>query len=109
MYGININRWLLGGLVAGVTAVLSAVLALHMIFKADPPQLSVALLPVALLGTALGFLPFNFARRIFMGSSGSYFLGFVIAALGIIGGARIAAVIEPAGRVRRAKSSRASR
>ncbi|MCB0051330.1 MAG: hypothetical protein KDE24_17495, partial [Caldilinea sp.] len=44
----------------------------------------------ALLGTALGFLPFNFARRIFMGSSGSYFLGFVIAVLGIIGGARIA-------------------
>ncbi|MFM7175355.1 MAG: glycosyltransferase family 4 protein, partial [Caldilinea sp.] len=30
------------GLVAGVTAVLAAVLALHMIFKAEPPQQSVA-------------------------------------------------------------------
>jgi UDP-GlcNAc:undecaprenyl-phosphate GlcNAc-1-phosphate transferase len=86
------------GLVAGVTAMLSAVLALHMIFKAEPPQLSVALLPLALLGVALGFLPFNFApARIFMGSSGSYFLGFVMAALGIIGGARLATVLMVVG------------
>ena len=41
------------GLVAGVTAVLAAVLALHMIFKAEPPQQSVALLPVAGVGTVL--------------------------------------------------------
>ena len=82
------------GLVAGVTAILSAVLAIHMIWRAEPPQLSVALLPLALLGTALGFLPFNFApARIFMGSSGSYFLGFAIASLGIIGGARLATVL----------------
>ncbi|GIK74262.1 MAG: undecaprenyl-phosphate alpha-N-acetylglucosaminyl 1-phosphate transferase [Chloroflexota bacterium] len=85
------------GLVAGVTAVLSTVLALHMIFKAEPPQLSVALLPTALLGVTLGFLPFNFGRRIFMGSSGSYFLGFVVAALGIIGGARLATVMMVVG------------
>ncbi|MFO7633875.1 MAG: MraY family glycosyltransferase [Caldilinea sp.] len=85
------------GLVAGVTAVLSAVLALHMIFKAEPPQLSVALLPMALLGVVLGFLPFNFGRHIFMGSSGSYFLGFVVAALGIIGGARLATVMMVVG------------
>lgn len=85
------------GLVAGVTAVLSAVLALHMIFKAEPPQLSVALLPSALIGVTLGFLPFNFGRRIFMGSSGSYFLGFVVAALGIIGGARLATVMMVVG------------
>jgi UDP-GlcNAc:undecaprenyl-phosphate GlcNAc-1-phosphate transferase len=82
------------GLVAGVTAILSVVLAIHMIWRAEPPQLSVALLPLALLGTALGFLPFNFSpARIFMGSSGSYFLGFAIAALGIIGGARLATVL----------------
>ncbi len=85
------------GLVAGVTAVLSTVLALHMIFKAEPPQLSVALLPTALLGVTLGFLPFNFGRRIFMGSSGSYFLGFAVAALGIIGGARLATVMMVVG------------
>lgn len=93
---MNTVNWLdgLSGLVAGVTAIMCAVLALHMIFVAQPPQLSVALLPVALLGAALGFLPFNFSpARIFMGSSGSYFLGFAIAALGIIGGARVATVM----------------
>jgi UDP-GlcNAc:undecaprenyl-phosphate GlcNAc-1-phosphate transferase len=64
-----------------------------MLYTADPPQLSVASLPVALLGAALGFLPANFAARVFMGSSGSYFLGFAIAALGIVGGARVATVM----------------
>jgi len=92
---MNTINWLdgLSGLVTGVTAILCAVLALHMLFTADPPQLSVAALPVALLGAALGFLPANFTARIFMGSSGSYFLGFAIAALGIIGGARVATVM----------------
>jgi len=93
---MNTVNWLdgLSGLVAGVTAILSIVLAIHMIFRAQPPQLSVALLPLALAGAAIGFLPFNFApARIFMGSSGSYFLGFAIAALGIIGGARLATVM----------------
>jgi len=90
----------LNGLVAGVTAILCIVLAIHMIFRAEEPQLSVAILPIALLGAVLGFLPFNFSPArlftsipIFMGSSGSYFLGFTIAALGIIGGARVAAVM----------------
>ncbi len=93
---MNTVNWLdgLSGLVAGVTAILCVVLAVNMIFSSEPPQLSVAMLPVALLGVALGFLPFNFApARIFMGSSGSYFLGFAIAALGIIGGARLATVM----------------
>lgn len=93
---MNTVNWLdgLNGLVAGVTAILCVVLAVHMIFRAAPPQLSVAILPVILLGVALGFLVFNFApARIFMGSSGSYFLGFTIAALGIIGGARLATVM----------------
>jgi len=46
------------------------------------------------MGAAIGFLPFNFSpARVFMGSSGSYFLGFAVAALGIIGGARLATVM----------------
>ena len=80
---MNTVNWLdgLNGLVAGVTVILCAVLAVNMIVIAEPPQLSVGLLPVALMGAALGFLPFNFApARIFMGSSGTYFLGFAIAA-----------------------------
>jgi UDP-GlcNAc:undecaprenyl-phosphate GlcNAc-1-phosphate transferase len=93
---MNTVNWLdgLNGLVTGVTVIIAAVLAIHMLFITEPPQLSVALLPLALLGAALGFLPFNLApARVFMGSSGSYFLGFAIAALGIIGGARVATVM----------------
>jgi UDP-GlcNAc:undecaprenyl-phosphate GlcNAc-1-phosphate transferase len=93
---MNTVNWLdgLSGLVSGVAAILCAVLALHMLFVTQPPQESVALLPLALLGATIGFLPFNFGpARIFMGSSGSYFLGFALAALGIIGGARVATVM----------------
>ena len=93
---MNTLNWLdgLDGLAAGVTAILAAVLVGHMLWRADPPQLSVAILPLALLGATLGFLPWNFSpARIFMGSSGSYFLGFAVAALGIIGGARMATVL----------------
>jgi len=93
---MNTVNWLdgLSGLVTGVTAILCSVLAGAMLFVAQPPQQSVALLPMALMGAAIGFLPFNFSpARVFMGSSGSYFLGFAVAALGIIGGARLATVM----------------
>ena len=81
----------LDGLATGVAAILSAVLAIHMIRVG---QYSVALLPLALLGATLGFLPFNFhPARVFMGSSGSFFLGFAVATLGIIAGARVATVL----------------
>ncbi len=96
LFMINTVNWLdgLSGLVTGVTAILCAVLALHMLFFAEPSQGSVALLPMALLGAALGFLPHNFApARIFMGSTGAYFLGYALASLGIIGGARLATVM----------------
>jgi UDP-GlcNAc:undecaprenyl-phosphate GlcNAc-1-phosphate transferase len=90
---INTVNWLDGmdGLASGVAAIMCAVLAFHMIREG---QLSVALLPVALLGATLGFLPFNFnPARVFMGSNGSYFLGWALAALGIISGAKIATVL----------------
>jgi UDP-GlcNAc:undecaprenyl-phosphate GlcNAc-1-phosphate transferase len=81
----------LDGLAAGVGAILCAVLAVHMIRQ---NQLSVALLPLALLGATLGFIPHNFhPAKVFMGSSGSYALGFALGALGIIGGARMATVL----------------
>jgi len=96
LFMMNTVNWLdgLSGLVTGVAAIFCAILACHMLFVADPPQQSVALLPLALLGATLGFLPFNFApARIFMGSTGAYFLGYTLAALGIIGGARLATVM----------------
>jgi UDP-GlcNAc:undecaprenyl-phosphate/decaprenyl-phosphate GlcNAc-1-phosphate transferase len=90
---INTVNWLdgLDGLAASVSAILAAFLIIHMILEG---QLSVALLPVALLGAVLGFLPYNFnPARVFMGSNGSYFLGWALAALAIIGGAKVATVL----------------
>lgn len=90
---MNTVNWLdgLDGLAAGVSAILSAVLAIHMYREG---QYSVALLPLALLGAVLGFLPYNFhPAKVFMGSSGSFFLGFAVAALGIIAGAKMATVL----------------
>jgi UDP-GlcNAc:undecaprenyl-phosphate GlcNAc-1-phosphate transferase len=90
---INTVNWLdgLDGLAAGVSAIMAAFLTIHMIREG---QLSVALLPVALLGATIGFLPYNFnPAKIFMGSSGSYFLGWALAALGIMGGAKVATVL----------------
>jgi UDP-GlcNAc:undecaprenyl-phosphate GlcNAc-1-phosphate transferase len=90
---MNTVNWLdgLDGLATGVAAIMAAFLAIHMIREG---QLSVALLPFALLGATLGFLPFNFnPAKVFMGSGGSYFLGWALAALGIIGGAKVATVL----------------
>jgi UDP-GlcNAc:undecaprenyl-phosphate GlcNAc-1-phosphate transferase len=90
---MNTVNWLdgLDGLAAGVAAILSAVLAVHMYREG---QYSVALLPLALLGATLGFLPYNFhPAKVFMGSSGSFFLGFAVGALGIMAGAKMATVL----------------
>jgi len=81
----------LDGLATGVAAIVSAVLAVHMVREG---QYSVALLPLALLGATLGFLPFNFhPARVFMGSSGALVVGYAIATLGIAAGAKLALVM----------------
>lgn len=90
---INTVNWLdgLDGLAAGVAAILCAVLAVHMYRVGQP---SVALLPVALLGATIGFLPYNFyPARVFMGSNGAFFLGYALGCLGIMAGARVATVL----------------
>ena len=88
-------NWLdgLDGLAAGVTAIAALVLFANAAFRLQPPQTSVALLPLALAGACLGFLPFNFhPARVFMGG-GAYTLGFALGALAIIGGAKMATVL----------------
>jgi UDP-GlcNAc:undecaprenyl-phosphate GlcNAc-1-phosphate transferase len=80
----------LDGLAAGVGAIVSAVLAIHMLSEG---QYSVALLPLALLGATLGVLIFNFhPARIFLGS-GALVLGYAIATLGIAAGAKLALLL----------------
>jgi len=92
---VNTVNWMdgLNGLAAGVTAIACAMLFIHMVLRSDPPQTSVALLPLALAGTCVGFLPWNLSGRVFMGSSGAWFLGFTLGCLAIIGGAKVAAVL----------------
>ena len=93
MGAINTVNWLDGidGLATSVAAIVAAVLAILMLRQG---QHSVALLALALLGSAVGFLFFNFPpARVFMGSTGSYFLGFTLASLGLIAGARVATVL----------------
>jgi len=92
---VTVN-WLDGlvGLAAVVTFIASAILFVHTAFRQMPPQPSIALLPAALAGCALGFLPFNFhPARVFLGSSGAYFLGFALGTLAIIGGAKMATTL----------------
>jgi UDP-GlcNAc:undecaprenyl-phosphate GlcNAc-1-phosphate transferase len=80
----------LDGLATGVGAIVSVVLTIHMLREG---QYSVALLPLALLGATLGFLPFNFSpAKIFLGS-GSLILGYAIATLGIAAGAKLALLL----------------
>jgi UDP-GlcNAc:undecaprenyl-phosphate GlcNAc-1-phosphate transferase len=80
----------LDGLVGGVTLIAGAVLFLHT-FKLE--QYSIALLPLALMGATLGVLIFNFPpAKIFLGS-GAYVLGFALAVLSIIGGAKVATAL----------------
>ncbi|MCC6906215.1 MAG: undecaprenyl/decaprenyl-phosphate alpha-N-acetylglucosaminyl 1-phosphate transferase [Anaerolineae bacterium] len=91
----NTVNWLDGvdGLAAGVVAIACAVLFLNSAFRLDPPQYSVAIFPLALLGALLGFLPFNFfPARIFLGS-GAYLIGFALGILSIIGGAKAASIL----------------
>jgi UDP-GlcNAc:undecaprenyl-phosphate GlcNAc-1-phosphate transferase len=78
------------GLAATVALIAATVTAIHMLREG---QYSVALLPVALTGALLGFLAFNFApARIFLGS-GAVYLGFTLACLGIVAGAKIALLL----------------
>jgi UDP-GlcNAc:undecaprenyl-phosphate/decaprenyl-phosphate GlcNAc-1-phosphate transferase len=83
----------LDGLASGVVFIAAVVLFVNSAFVLDPPQMSVSLLPLALMGSALGFLLFNFyPARIFAGG-GAYLLGYIIGCLSIIGGAKMATVL----------------
>ncbi|NDI34777.1 MraY family glycosyltransferase [Chengkuizengella sediminis] len=73
----------LDGLAAGVSAIATATLLVLAIMMGN---VTVIILSCLLLGSILGFLYFNFhPAKIFMGDSGSLFLGFALATLSILG------------------------
>lgn len=89
----NTLNWIdgLDGLAAGLTLISALVLAIHTITL---NQSTIALLPLALAGACLGFLPYNFhPARIFMGDSGAMTLGYLLAIAAIIGGAKLATAL----------------
>ncbi|MGC6482530.1 MAG: MraY family glycosyltransferase [Synechococcus sp.] len=84
----NAINWLdgLDGLAAGVAGI-AAIGLLSVSFSLDQP--AAGLLAAALAGSCFGFLRYNFnPARIFMGDGGSYFLGFTLAAVSIVGPAK---------------------
>lgn len=91
----NMVNWAdgLDGLAAGVTLIAATILALHTL-DLDPPQHTVALLPLALAGACAGFLPFNFhPARTFMGDVGAMTVGYILGVSAIIGGAKLATAL----------------
>jgi UDP-GlcNAc:undecaprenyl-phosphate GlcNAc-1-phosphate transferase len=69
------------GLSAGIAGIAAG---FFLLFAAMSKQYLVGVLAAALLGACLGFLFYNFnPARIFMGDTGSLFLGFMLAAVGI--------------------------
>lgn len=73
----------LDGLSCGVSSISSLTLLVIALLVGEPP---VALLVAALAGACLGFLPYNMnPAKIFMGDTGSTFLGYVLAVISIQG------------------------
>ena len=73
----------LDGLACGVSTISSLTLFVIALVVAEP---DVAILTAALAGACLGFLPYNMnPAKIFMGDTGSTFLGFVLATVSIQG------------------------
>ncbi len=75
----------LDGLASGITLFACVVMG---VFLTATGQLPLAGLFILLAGSIAGFLPFNFREnggKLFLGDSGSYFLGYCIAAFSIMG------------------------
>ncbi|MBQ1489930.1 MAG: undecaprenyl/decaprenyl-phosphate alpha-N-acetylglucosaminyl 1-phosphate transferase [Eubacterium sp.] len=77
----------LDGLAAGVAAIASLSVAYVAYIHGDRFGMMIVCAGMVILaGSAIGFLPFNFyPAKIFMGDGGSLFLGFMIAAMSVVG------------------------
>lgn len=74
------------GLSGGIALIVSSIFAVMMLMKAPEPHWFVGGFFLIVAGSLLGFLYHNWSpARIFMGDAGSYFLGFSIACMTILG------------------------
>jgi UDP-GlcNAc:undecaprenyl-phosphate/decaprenyl-phosphate GlcNAc-1-phosphate transferase len=82
------------GVAAGVVAIVATVLMLAAVNRVQGPgdvQNGVIIMSGALMGCCCGFLVFNLPpARVFMGDSGSHFLGVALAVISVLGIAKIA-------------------
>lgn len=94
---MNAINWIDGidGLAPTVTLVAAIILFLHTYFwPRHDPQFTISILPLVLGAALVGFLPFNwFPAKITLGDAGSNFLGLTIAAIAIVGGAKLATAL----------------
>ncbi len=82
----------LDGLAAGTSGIAAVTIA---IIAGMEGHFTVVLLSATLVGAILGFLPFNINKaKIFMGDTGSMFLGFTLSVLAIVGLTKSATVIS---------------
>ena len=82
----------LDGLAAGVSSIALATISILSLTMGNPVT---PLLGLLLLGSTLGFLMYNFyPAKIFMGDTGSLFLGYMISVLSVVGLAKSAAVFS---------------
>ncbi|MBN1593176.1 MAG: undecaprenyl/decaprenyl-phosphate alpha-N-acetylglucosaminyl 1-phosphate transferase [Candidatus Coatesbacteria bacterium] len=73
----------LDGLAAGIVFIASLTMMSVAIYRSD---YDIALISIAIAGAVLGFLKYNFApASIFMGDTGSNCLGFIFAAMSLLG------------------------
>jgi UDP-GlcNAc:undecaprenyl-phosphate/decaprenyl-phosphate GlcNAc-1-phosphate transferase len=94
---MNALNWIDGidGLAGTIALVAGGILFLHTFFRPEgDPQFTISLLAIAVVGALIGFLPYNWhPSRIIMGDTGAMFLGFALATISIIGGAKIATAL----------------
>ncbi|GAC1364929.1 MAG: hypothetical protein NVS2B12_39400 [Ktedonobacteraceae bacterium] len=87
MNAVNLTDGL-DGLAGGVVAITAIFITITSYLL---HQYTIALLSAVFTGAVLGFLPFNWnPAKIYMGDSGSQFLGLGLAVLSIMGGAKVA-------------------
>lgn len=86
----------LDGLASGIAAISGVTLFIVALITGQP---GAAMLMIALAGVSLGFLRYNFnPAKIFLGDSGSLFLGYILATsavLGVLKSALVIALIVP--------------
>jgi len=83
----------LDGLASGIGAIGAIILFVVSLFW-DVAQSGTSILALALAGSLLGFLVYNWhPAKIFLGESGSVLIGFMLGVLSIISGAKIATAL----------------